>query len=50
MKKAAVILLTIVLLSVLFVSCGSTQDCPAYNGSDNTTNLYMQDQREGETA
>ncbi len=34
-------------LAVLLASCGSTEDCPAYNGSGNAS---MQDQAEGERA
>lgn len=37
MKKAAVLLLIIASLAVLLVSCGSTENCPAYSGSGNTT-------------
>jgi uncharacterized lipoprotein YehR (DUF1307 family) len=41
MKKAAVLLLIIASLAVLLVSCGSTEDCPAYNGSGDAS---MEDQ------
>lgn len=44
MKKAAVLLLIIASLAVLLVSCGSTENCPAYSGSGNAT---MEDQQSG---